>query len=151
MLVFTPGEARAYAEAGRLEEWIHAFLTTAGANVQLSVGLKRQTRWWYGPQEFPLSLLERCCGPEADMEYYQPAEDFERQVGGMTRSLQTGWQPAPLIAVYTPHGTLSVRDGSHRLEALRRIGREAYWLIIWFNVEQDKQHFLAQYQQYLPE
>ena len=79
------------------------------------------------------------------MEYRQPLEDFERQVASMIRSLQQDWQPAPLIAVYSPTGKLSVRDGSHRLEALLRSGRNAYWVIFWFNTEQDKQKFLAEH------
>ncbi len=145
MFTFTPEEAIQQAQAGLLEEWVHTFLTTEGSNSPLSTGLKLQTRWWLGPLRFSLALLERCCGPEAHMEYREPLESFEQRVAAMMASLKQAWQPPPLIIMYTADRKLSIRDGSHRHEALIRSGYGTYWAIFWFNCEQDKQEFLDTY------
>jgi hypothetical protein len=145
MVNFGPEEALQYAQDGLLEDWVHKFLTTAGSNLPLSLGLKKQARWWLGPRYFPLTLLERCCGPEEGMEYRQPTEDFEKQVNAMAVAIQQGWQPPPMIVVWGLDGILSVRDGNHRLEALLRSGLQAYWVVFWFNTAQDKEAFLDKY------
>lgn len=46
--------------------------------------------------------------------------------------LNRGWAPPPLIAE-NRGDHLSVRDGNHRLEALKRAGFSLYWVIIWDN------------------
>jgi hypothetical protein len=58
----------------------------------------------------------------------------------MVESIRTGWQPAPLIASYED-GVLSVRDGNHRHEALRRAGYRQFWTIVWFNNPEDREVF----------
>jgi hypothetical protein len=42
----------------------------------------------------------------------------------------------PLIAEYRA-GTLSLRDGNHRHEAMRRKGWPACWVIVWYNSQAD--------------
>ncbi|HLY28109.1 MAG TPA: ParB N-terminal domain-containing protein [Aggregatilineales bacterium] len=134
---FSPEEAVRYTVAGRLEEWIHAFLTSAGANIALSEGLKLQKRWWIGPVYCSLSSVQRICGPEENMAYKEPPDSFERRVTTMVKSLQEGWQAPPLIVEYGQDGKMSVRDGSHRHEALVRSGQRVYWAIFWCNSEAD--------------
>ena len=46
--------ACAYAEAGRLEEWIHLYLLSDGNNVPFSEGLKDRPRTYLGPVQVPL-------------------------------------------------------------------------------------------------
>jgi len=75
-----PG-AQKYAAQGRLEDWIHAYLTAGEwANQPLSDGLKRQARWWAGPFEIETSRLARACGPEADMEFIMDSASWEERL-----------------------------------------------------------------------
>jgi len=34
-------------------------------------------------------------------------------------------------------GLLSVRDGNHRLEAMRKKGWRTCWVLVWFNSRED--------------
>jgi hypothetical protein len=41
-------------------------------------------------------------------------------------------------------GTLYIRDGNHRHEALRRCGADRCWVLIWYNSENDwREHTIA--------
>src|SRR5215467_8918438 len=63
--------AQAAADAGRVGEWVHAFLSSGlGANPPMAIGLRKQQRWWIGPVLIPLASLTRICGPEPEMEYH---------------------------------------------------------------------------------
>lgn len=131
----SPAHALQAAKDGHLEDWIHAYLCADGNNVALSEGLKLQPRYWVGPLEVPLDQLPRACGPEAHMEYQENETDWEHRVSHMLQGIKQGWQPAPLIAQYTAEGVLSLRDGNHRHEALRRHGLTAYWCVMWCDTE----------------
>jgi hypothetical protein len=128
--------AQAFAKEGRIEEWVHAFLTTEGKNIPLSEGMKRQKRYWIGPVLLPLSRLTRCCGPEEHMKYKTPLEAWKKRTGNMAQSMKTGWNPAPLIVHYED-GSLVLSDGNHRYEALTASDVKEYWTIVWCDTEQD--------------
>ncbi|NBD26908.1 ParB N-terminal domain-containing protein [Paenibacillus glycinis] len=136
-LAFTAEEALAFAKADCLEEWVHLFLRTAGNNAPFSEGLKLQKRFWAGPVLVPLAELERCCGPEPEMEYYNPPESWEARVESLMAALRGGWSCAPLIA-QVADGKLSIRDGNHRHEALRRLGVSSCWTIVWGSESQEE-------------
>lgn len=138
----SPDYVRQQAERGLLEDWVHEYLRSDGQNTGLSDGLRLQTRYWLGPIEVPLDQLDRACGPEASMEYQEPEADWERRVTAMLEGIQGGWQAAPFIVQYTAEGRLSVRDGNHRWEALRRSGRTAYWSVIWCDTEELRQSLI---------
>ncbi|MBM7564214.1 ParB N-terminal domain-containing protein [Paenibacillus sacheonensis] len=135
-LNFTREEAEAFAREGCLEEWVHLFLKTTGNNIPFSEGLKLGKRYWEGPVLLPLQDLDRCCGPEPEMEYVNPAESWEARVDSLMSLLQEGWAYPPLI-VQAVDGRLSVRDGNHRHEALRRLGEAACWVILWGSESQE--------------
>lgn len=130
-MIFSVGEAQKYANKGLLEEWVHEFLMTAGKNPEFSEGLKLQKRYWTGPLEMDLDRIERCCGPEESMEYRVDAGCFRSYVDEMAKSLNKGWESPPLLVQYVG-GRLSVRDGNHRYEALKKCGIKRYWVILWF-------------------
>ncbi|QHW33720.1 ParB N-terminal domain-containing protein [Paenibacillus rhizovicinus] len=130
-LTFTVEEAMVFAKQDCLEEWVHLFLKTIGGNVPFSEGLKRERRNWAGPLLLPLHELERCCGPEPEMEFYTPAESWDAHVGELITSLREGWSSPPLIVQVIEEGRLSIRDGNHRHKALRRLGEPAAWVILW--------------------
>ena len=143
-MLFDTRTALEYAQQGRLEEWIHAYLN-AGTwkNLGLSEGLKRQPRWWRGPLELPLSDLTRCVGVEEGLEYPVSQEYWEGRMASMIESIQSSGACSldmpPLIASYDPGldtpAHLSVRDGNHRLGAYQRLNWPSAWVLIWYNSE----------------
>lgn len=132
MEMFSVKGAVEYAGKGMIEEWVHEYLMTVGKNPEFSVGLKLQKRYWAGPVEFNLDKLARCCGPEENMEYRVDANMFEIYVDEMVKSLKNGWEAPPLIVQYH-EGSLTLNDGNHRYEALKRCEINRCWVIFWFN------------------
>jgi hypothetical protein len=70
------------------------------------------------------------------MEFVEDAAAFEDAVGRLRRGILDVDAVPPLIVEYRS-GILSVRDGSHWLEAMRRLGWPDCWVIIWYNREAD--------------
>ncbi len=96
--MFDVAGCRAAAEAGRLDEWVHRYLRGGPwANEGLSTGLALQTRHWTGPVLLQLNAMERCCGPELQMEYQEDVEVWCRTVRGMAAQLPGPMQLPPLI------------------------------------------------------
>ena len=71
--------AKEFAEAGKLEDWVHWFLLSDGHNKAFSDGLKLFDRYFLGPFTMPLSLFSRCCGPEENIKYHVNGEWFEKR------------------------------------------------------------------------
>ena len=134
MLGRTLRGAREAANAGRTDEWVHAFLSSGlGANPPMAVGLRKQQRWWIGPVQLPIVSLTRICGPEAEMEYLTSQESWDEHVAAiMTVEPE---QLPPIIVEFRWPYPLRLSDGSHRHEALRRRGAESIWALIWCNSE----------------
>jgi len=129
--------ARQAAEQGRLEEWVHAYLSSgAWADPAFVAGLRRQRRWWLGPLCLPLVAVTRVCGPEPDLEYPQAPVRWEAKVAAMAAEISDPLAWPPFITEYRD-GTLSLRDGNHRHEALRRRGVTEFWAIVWCNSAAD--------------
>jgi hypothetical protein len=61
---------------------------------------------------------------------------WERRVTELADGLRNPLQVPPLIVEYRA-GVLSVRDGNHRHEAMRRRSWSACWIVIWYNAERD--------------
>jgi len=139
---FSLSTAQAYARLGQIEDWVQSYLANGEwANLGLANGLRLQKRWWLGPLEVRLEQLVRACGPEPEIEYRVSSESWEKRVTTIQSSLTEIAALPPLIAEYRS-GLLSLRDGNHRHEALKRKGWETCWVLIWFNQESD----LTQYQ-----
>ncbi|MHA6533346.1 hypothetical protein [Paenibacillus sp. BAC0078] len=140
---FTLEEAIQFSKIGCTEEWVHLFLRTSGNNIPFSDGLKLQKRYWLGPVQLPIYELQRCCGPEEDMEYHNPLADWELRVGILSDLLQKGWEYPPLIAQHR-EGKLIVSDGNGRHEALKRLNHHKCWVILW---DSDNQSNLSRWSQ----
>lgn len=147
-ITFNVKEALDYAKKGLIEEWVHEFLTTAGKNPEFSVGLKLQKRYWAGPVVMGFDMMVRCCGPEESMEYRHDAYEFNRYVDEMVKSLNNGWEAPPLIVQYH-EGRFTVNDGNHRYEALKKHGFNKYWVILWFNDQENFNRGIAELSLYL--
>ena len=48
--------AREFAQRGRIEDWVHAYLLSDGRNKPFSDGLKKCPHTWFGP------MVPRRCG-----------------------------------------------------------------------------------------
>ncbi len=136
-ITFDLPTAQGFAAAGEIAAWVHAYLEHgAWANLALSDGLRRGPRWWRGPVEVPLDRLIRCTGPEAGMEYPQPVDEWESRIRRIDKAFPTQQDMPPLLVEYRA-GVLSLRDGNHRHEAIRRKGWTTAWVIVWYNSQAD--------------
>ena len=127
----TASSAIEFADAGRLEEWIHMFLCGEGNNKAFSDGLKLEPRRYYAPEMMRLDHFERCCGPEANMRFQIPEDGFTERVDNISARYNAGgWDMPPLI-VYRDENGYVLADGNHRHEALKKSGYSQYWVIIW--------------------
>jgi len=129
-----------YAEAGKIEEWVHLFLNGEGNNVSFSDGLRLENRYYFGPLKFKLDMFVRCCGPEANNKYVIDCEAFEKHVSVLQNRFKDGWDMPPLIVNYC-NGTFELNDGNHRYEALKQSGVDEYFFIVWTTAESDAINF----------
>jgi len=144
----TLSSAAEYAQAGKLEDWVHAYLLTDGHNREFSDGLKLFDRAFYGPVNMPLSLFARCCGPEEGMRWRMDPAWWEKRVGDLMQVLQTEEDMPPLIAHFV-EGDFELNDGNHRFEALTRLGRKEYPFIIWITEPEECAEFEERFKAYL--
>jgi len=140
--------AKGFAQAGRLEEWVHSYLLSDGHNKEFSDGLKLFERHYFGPMQMPLGLFERCCGPEENMKYRVDKVWFEKHVAELTEAVWANRDMPPLIAHFVDGG-FELNDGNHRFEACRRLGLEEYPFIIWITEEAECEEFIQRYGQYM--
>ena len=84
----TLSSAKAYAEAGKLDAWIHLYLNSDGHNIPFSDGLKKFDRHYISPALFPVSLFTRCTGPEKGMKYRHDPEWWESRVKETEKRVQ---------------------------------------------------------------
>lgn len=140
--------AKEFAEAGKLEDWVHSFLISDGHNKAFSDGLKQFDRYYLGPLTMPLSLFSRCCGPEDNIEYQVNAEWFEKRVQSLKKTLQSNEDMPPLIVHYVNQG-FELCDGNHRFEALTQLGVKEYPVIVWITEKDEYEKFVERYRIYL--
>lgn len=150
----TVKSAAAFAEAGQLEDWVHRYLLTDGGNKEFSEGLKLLPRRYVGPVTMPLSLFERCCGPEKTMRWRVHPEWFERHVTDIADFIRDGGELPPLIVHFFideehPQGTFELNDGNHRFEAFSRLGIQEYPVIFWITEDSEYETFREKYSAYL--
>ena len=132
--------ARVFAGIGRLEDWVHAYLTSDGNNQAFSDGLKLCPRYYYGPLKINLDALTRICGPEEGMPYLVDKDGFERRVAWLMEEIRNGADLPPLIVKWTGDG-YELNDGNHRYEAFRRLGIEEVWAVFWMTEAEEAASF----------
>ena len=123
----TLSSAQAAHAQGRIEAWAQWFLRGPGDGIALADGL-RSRDYIYLLAEIDLSVVQPACGPEPEFDYPVTPESYEAKVAAMGKLLGGGWNMPPLI-VHLP--SLYLADGTHRLEALLRLGFARYWAIFW--------------------
>ena len=145
----TLSSARAYAAAGKLEEWVHAFLLSDGDNKEFSDGLKLFDRYFIGPIRMPLNLFTRCYGPEEHMKFRAASvEWFEQCVGRLMEVIRQEEDMPPLIVHYVDGG-FELNDGNNRHEAYKRLGIAEYDVIVWITEKEEYDEFMEKYGAYV--
>jgi hypothetical protein len=121
------------AERDELGRWVEAFLASPGSdNAPLADELSQRAHVWLGPVQVPINRLHRLAGP-SDEPVMCPVDDeaWNDDVDEMAQRIGDGWEPAPVIVVHRDDH-LALEDGNHRVESLRRAGRESAWAVIAF-------------------
>ena len=144
----TLSSAKAYAEAGKLDAWIHLYLNADGHNIPFSDGLKLFDRYYISPALFPVSLFTRCAGPEPEMKYQIDKDWWEKRVADMEKSIMADPDMPPLIVHYVD-GEFELNDGNHRHKAYENLGIENAWVIIWITEDTELDDFMQKYGEYV--
>jgi hypothetical protein len=135
--------AQRAAAAGESARWVGEFLASAGSdNATLAAALAQRRHWWLGPIELPLDDLVRLAGPEDDALVPIEEHEWEEDVRSMEASVESGWQPPPLLAEYQD-GRVLLQDGNHRYEALAREGASTAWVLVYFEDPQARDDFVS--------
>ncbi len=141
---FSTGGARSAADAGALADWVAAFLSSPGSdNAALAAQLTEQPRWWLGPVQVRIDELARLAGPPGAPALAEVDEDDWRDdVDELSDKVRDGYDTPPVIVTYRDD-QMKLEDGNHRVEALRRAGREHAWAVVGFDRPEDREGFTA--------
>jgi hypothetical protein len=136
--------ARQAAARDELDDWVARFLASPGSdNAELAAGLTEERRWWLGPVQVPVDQLHRLAGPPDTPVLCPVDEDYWRDdVDEMAERIEDQWEPPPVIVSYR-EGKLMLEDGNHRVEGLRRAGRDDAWAVIAFEDPEERDRFVA--------
>ena len=146
----TLSSAKAYAEAGKLDAWIHLYLNEEGRNIPFSDGLKLFDRYYFSPAQFPICLFTRCTGPEPEMKYRVDKDWWEHRIAELEKSVKADDDMPPLIVHYSD-GAFELNDGNHRHKVYENLGLEKAWVIIWITEEAERDDFMEKYGEYVKE
>jgi len=128
--------AMEYSRQDNLKEWVHQYLLGEGDNKVLLEHLMLASAEYEGPKLLNLSLISRIYGPEPDMEYNIPEDNTEqikkfwKNIKEISERYKAGnWDMPPLIIYEENENEYEIYDGNHRLEALKMLGINEYWVI----------------------
>jgi hypothetical protein len=140
---YSTDAARAAAARGDLGEWVTQFLCSPGSdNCDLARQLSGEVRAWIGPVQLPLDRLHRLAGPPGAPVLQPVDEEFWRDdVDDLARRIARGFEPPPVI-VALRGDQLVLEDGNHRVEALRRAGRDQTWSVVGFGSPDARNRFI---------
>jgi hypothetical protein len=139
--------AQRAAAAGETARWVGDFLASDGSdNIVLAAALAQRRHWWLGPLRLPVGDLVRLAGPEDDALVPIDERAWEQDVRSMEASVESGWEPPPLLAEYQ-QGRILLQDGNHRYEALARDGASTAWVLVYFEDPADRDRFERQHTQ----
>ena len=132
--------AQRWAGGGRIEAWVHTYLLSGlggSSNAAFSQGLKREKRWWLGPLEVDLGALSPAVGTDPELEYVVDEAYWLARTTAYAQSFSDDRLALPPLIVEYRDGELSLRDGNTRYGAMRLLGWQSCWVVIWYNSEQD--------------
>ena len=134
---YSAEEAMEYAKRNELDKWLQLFLRDdsyefAGPNIPLADGLLLEERFYIGPILIDLNKLtplriEKHIDAENDLKYFNEVVD-------RIAVDYKDYNLPPFIVEYKD-GILGLTDGNHRYRALKKLGIDKYYVIIWGNKE----------------
>lgn len=134
--------ARRAAALDDLGRWVQDFLASEGSdNAELGEQLADDDLHWAGPLLVEFDELHRFAGPPSQPTMTRLTDEDQRRVSDMVDSLDDGWRPAPCVATHKGDH-LSLEDGNHRVEALRRHGDDRWWTVVGFDSDDARRSFL---------
>src|SRR3954470_17739283 len=130
---FTVAGARDAAERNQLAGWVERFLASPGSdNAPLAHKLCEQLTSWTGPVILPLDQLHRLAGPPGDPVLCAVDDDYwDERVRAMETEAKDGSHRPPVI-VASRDDKLTLEDGNHRVESVRRAGKRPAWAVVGF-------------------
>ena len=130
-MIYNLETARQYAAEGRTSSWVQQYLRREpNGNLALAAALGSRDWIWTGPIEVELSLVRRTLGPETGMPNCEDELVWEARIAELVRGIQNVRELPPLI-LRGDAGQLTITDGNHRSEALRRLGFSSCWALVW--------------------
>ena len=143
-----------WAQAGKIEEWVHAYLLSDGNNKPFSDGLKIVDRTFLGPVKMPLELFHRCTGPEETMRWRIHPQWWEEKVAMLQQAMQA-WEDLPPLMVHylipegKTEGEFELNDGNTRWEAYTRLGIKEAHVIVWITDRDEYEQFMERFGEYV--
>jgi hypothetical protein len=135
--------ARDAAARDELAAWVAGFLGSPGSdNPVLADQLAQRHLCWLGPVQVPIDRLRRLAGPPGEPVLCPVDDDYwGDNVDDMEERVEEGWEPPPVV-VTAQDDALTVEDGNHRIESLRRSGASEAWAIVGFEDEAERDKFV---------
>jgi hypothetical protein len=136
--------ARDAADRDELASWVDGFLRSPGSdNPVLADELGQRGLSWFGPVQLPIDRLRRLAGPPGEPVLVPVDDDYwGDNVDDMEERVEEGWEPPPVI-ITSQHDELTVEDGNHRIESLRRSGAKEAWAVVGFAAEAERDAFAS--------
>lgn len=138
---FTLESALKAKKEASLEEWVQQYLRDEGHNIKLANILQENEIIWVDLIEYNLDKLKRAMGPEDDMLFKEEKEKWEERINNFAILIKGGFSPSPIIATDL-WDDISISDGTHRFEALKKTGFKKYWVIFFTKNPISKQKIL---------
>jgi hypothetical protein len=135
--------AMKYSSEGKIDEWLQKFLNGEGKNKALASGLLHEKRYYLGPVTMSMELFDIPEGAPYYLTRDNDKEWFFQVADAMAKSIKNGWDMPPLIVNYN-NGKYEPTDGRHRYEALRKMGAQGVYAIIWTSSEEDYKELLKE-------
>lgn len=143
---YTIDEAITFSNKNNLDKWVQLFLRdgsykNASPNIALADGLLLEKRFYIGPVLIDLDSIITV-RTEMDLEGDE-LKYYEEVVERISKDYKDYNLP-PFIVEYK-NNKLYLTDGNHRFSALKKLGVNKYYVIIWGNknLEEDISKYLA--------
>lgn len=123
-------------ESSTIVSRVDDYLRWIWGNKELADWLLKAKRYRLWPLIIQLDKLERTCWPETNMEYQLSEGSFNETVRRVQAYIEQWNSMHPLICQFKDN-VLSIRDGNHRHEALRRLEIKKYWILVRTDTEKE--------------
>jgi len=127
---WTVESAQKATEKGALRKWLVNYLKNEGNNLKLAQTVEESTDKMKiePPKMMLLSRMKIMVGPPGSKRKWID-KDWGKNIEKFVKLIESGWSPPPIIVTDFWKPGISITDGNHRYEALKKIGYKKYWAI----------------------